>query len=851
MRARFARAPRVLVLAPFFAFAACGDNATMMDPCGSGSVPDSFTISASGVSVSIQSSPYRYTVSDGSGKAVLTSSQQGDGSGWGALGWTTGTTSWRDISAPGYFEFDPAFDPWRDQLKVVAVEKQAGDRLDLTLSSGEAGRCVHVSHQLRDSTLRVEAHADGNAPRAWSSAFSTPDANEAFIGFGERYNKVNQRGNDLYCWPEEGGLSKGEKAPAGPTNPYPNGGTMTYYPVPFLVSSTGYGFWLDSTWRSEFNLASDMTHPSSWRAWQIGPTSAYEIYLPLANDKRPWPYHVVDEFTKATGRPMIPPSWSFGPRRRINRGAMVNNVLEAQAMRDQDLALTVVDDTLHFLPAGNDIGIESDVKAWTASMRALGLRMCGYYNPYLVDDMTAANWSDTMTGLADHYFLADAAGDPSKVFLISGKPLNVYTVDVTSPKASAWFTNMFQRAIDLGYTGWMYDFGEYVQPEDVSSTGMTGEELHDLFPVLYDKVAHDALEAGQIKGDWYFYARSGFTGSSQYTPMVWSGDPDASFSDAEGIPAQVRAGINGGLSGLANWGSDIGGFKCLADGSGAADGEVLTRWIEMGAMCSNMHDDDACSGGSGNPPKATIWSSMDARTAWGTYAKLHTRMLPYFQALAVEANATGAPVIRSMFFEHPERNDFASVDDTYYLGRALLVAPVVKRGAVTRDIDFPTGNFLDWSAGTLVAGGSKITVDAPLSKLPLYLVDGQLLPLLDPSVNTLDPGKHASAIGPDDVPDVIDVVALLSQSAGTATITLPDGSNFTATLTAPFAAPALMAAADEMALASCSSCWLDTPASNHVHRVRLTIPDGDTSAGGLALHSKSNRRVRWDLYLVE
>src|SRR5262249_6155900 len=156
---------------------------------------------------------------------------------------------------------------------------------------------------------------------------------------------------------------------------------------------------------------------------------------------------------------------------------------------------------------------------------------------------TAPNWPDTQKGLTNKWFLADASGKPSTVFLISGKPLNVFTVDVTSADASAFFTAQFQRAFALGYSGWMYDFGEYVQPEVVASTGMTGEELHNLFPVLYDKVAHDALEAGAQKGDWYYFSRSGFTGAWQWSPMVWSGDPDASFSDAEGIPAQVRAGI--------------------------------------------------------------------------------------------------------------------------------------------------------------------------------------------------------------------------------------------------------------------------------------------------------------------
>ena len=81
--------------------------------------------------------------------------------------------------------------------------------------------------------------------------------------------------------------------------------------------------------------------------------------------------------------------------------------------------------------------------------------------------------------------------------------------------------------------------------------------------VLYDKAAHDALE--QLRpGDWYYFSRSGYTGSQQYAPMTWSGDPDASFGEAEGLPAQVRATITLSMSGVAHVGSDIGGFKCHA-----------------------------------------------------------------------------------------------------------------------------------------------------------------------------------------------------------------------------------------------------------------------------------------------
>ncbi|MDB4967189.1 MAG: Alpha-xylosidase [Myxococcales bacterium] len=787
------------------------------------------------MTVVIHTAPYGYSVADAGGRALVSTLGAGSGDGYGAVGYTSGKIFLGNIVDAGYFAFDTALDPWRDDLRVTAAA-QTADRVELTLEPRSGKGCVHVSHQLRGAALRVEARLDegDRAPRAWQAAFGTAD-DEGFLGFGERFDRVDHRGLSLYSWPEEGGLAKSEAIAAGAQNPWPNGQTMTYYPVPFFLSTHGYAFWLDSTWRNQFDLASD--RPDAWRTWHIGPSLAYEIYVPIPGDARPWPLQAIDQFTEATGRPMIPPSWSFGPRRRINRGATVDGVPEMQAMRAAGLAITVADDTTHFSPDGNDLGHETELRDWVASGSALGYKMVAYYNPYYSADATSPLAPEVQKALDQHWMLENGDGKPSDVWLISGKPIDVYTVDVTSDAATAWFTGMFRRAIDLGYAGWMYDFGEYVQADVKTSNGLSGEEFHNQFPVLYQKAAHDALEK-LMPGDWYTFVRSGYTGASQWSPMVWSGDPDASFGDAEGLPAQLRAGITASMSGVAHWGSDISGFKCLTDGFKAADGELVARWIEAGAMSSNMHDEDSCSGGGGQ--KANVWNSPDAQAAWRTYARLHTRMLPYFTALAGVAHATGAPVIRSPWMVHPERRELAAVEDAFYVGPALFAAPVVARAARERAIVMPPGLFLDWRDQALVdggLGGATVTVPAPLDKLPLFLVDGELLPLLDPSIETLMEESLPTVVGPTDVADVYDVVGLISAATGSASFTLADGG----TLTARYGGGGNVA---------CSGCVV-TRLSPRLERVQVEAR-GDLDAGALGVRASSiARRVRWDLYIVD
>ena len=222
----------------------------------------------------------------------------------------------------------------------------------------------------------------------------------------------------------------------------------------------------------------------------------------------------------------------------------------------------------------------------------------------------------------------------------------------------------------------------------------------------------------------------------------------------------LRAGINIGVSGVPNWGGDIGGFHCIADGASAADGELITRWIEQGALTPIMQDQNACVGGDASM-KASIWTSADAQAAWKTYARLHTRLQPYFRALGQLAHETGAPIIRHVFLEHPDRVDLAGEDTAYYLGPALYVAPVITRGAVTKTVDLPAGTYLDWHDQTLVDGGAEVTLDAPLAKLPLLLRAGYLVPLLDPTIDTLSTEDDPDIVSADDVADVYDVVGLL------------------------------------------------------------------------------------------
>ena len=265
-----------------------------------------------------------------------------------------------------------------------------------------------------------------------------------------------------------------------------------------------------------------------------------------------------------------------------------------------------------------------------------------------------------------------------------------------------------------------------------------------------------------------------------------------------------------------------------------------------------MQDQNACVGGDASV-KASIWTSPDAQAAWKTYARLHTRLAPYLEALGQFAHQTGAPIIRHVFLEHPDRVDLAGEDGAYYLGPALYVAPVMARGATDKTVDLPAGTYLDWQAQTLVAGGGQVTLDAPLARLPLLLRAGYLIPLLDPTIDTLAAEDDPNIVSPADVADVYDVVGLLvaGGASGAAVFTLADGGTLDASWTGGFIAPAaLTQAATEDELATCAGCWWRDTLGPTLDRVRISAPAGTVTAGGLTVTSATGRRIRWDLYLV-
>jgi alpha-glucosidase len=209
--------------------------------------------------------------------------------------------------------------------------------------------------------------------------------------------------------------------------------------------------------------------------------------------------------------------------------------------------------------------------------------------------------------------------------------------------------------------------------------------------------------------------RAGYAGVQRYS-AVWTGDNTASWEHLQ-ISIPMLTGLS--ISGVPFVGADVGGFV------GAPDAELYTRWLQAAALTPFLRTHSAWD----TPPREP-WSFGEDYTRINRASiELRYRLLPYLYTLFREAEASGAPPLRPLWFDHPGDSKAAIIDDEYELGDALLVAPVVAPGARKRDVYFPAdADWIDWYEGVRYAGGSTVSIAAPLDRLPLFVRAGAIVP---------------------------------------------------------------------------------------------------------------------------
>ncbi len=382
--------------------------------------------------------------------------------------------------------------------------------------------------------------------------------------------------------------------------------------------------------------------------------------------------------------------------------------------------------------------------------------------------------------LENDYFLKNNSNQPY-LFPYFGDVISrhffVGSIDFSNKNASNWYQQQIQQSFDLGYNGFMLDFGEYTPVDSISSNGKDGHEMHNYFIELYQKTVYDmTINSTSIErllhlsenetnnlslnyqSDFIFHTRSGYTNSARNTQLHWTGDASADWNPYSGLPAHVQACLGVGISGVPYCSSSIGGYVCEFYPDLTV--ELLTRWLQVGTFSGFMHDETE--GSACTQERVQIFTNNQTEYVWRKYAKLRTQLFPYIFTLAHEAHATGLPITRHHLLTYYNDDIAIQQEYQYTFGNDLLVAPIVHQNQFVQDVYLPIGeSWIDLSTdlsyddstdgryriarSEIVYGGQWImNVKADLLTIPLFARAGSIIPLIDPSVFTLNHGQPIS-----------------------------------------------------------------------------------------------------------
>lgn len=533
---------------------------------------------------------------------------------------------------------------------------------------------------------------------------------EHFFGLGEQFGSADARGRRV-----------GMLVQDGITTDRPRGG---YAPVPFFVSSRGYGFYLGGTRPSTFALDTDASQ--TWQVRADTPAPSWYVF------DGPRPADIIARYADLTGHPPMPPPWALGvwktllggqrrvlaDARRLRAAHIPVNVIWTYDAVDERVALGWPYHNFQRIPPGPYPALP----AFTDTLHRLGYKVLGYLSPEFTPTRPSFAYP------AAHGYFVHASGG------------HIFLLDLTNPAALRWWQgNLRHILVDLGFDGWLQDLGDRLPPEARFADGRTAGDLANLYPLLYAKAS--AAVTRTTKPDALFVMRAGVPGIQQYQQAVWAGDQRATWDRGTGFPAVIPAGLSWGIAQAPFWGSDIGGYlEGRPPLSRAAQEELYLRWVEFGALSPIMRDT------LGDKGLDAIYMDSDARTldAFRAYAELHQQLFPYLYAAARTVHLTGLPIMRHLFLAYPSDTRVYRLDDEYLLGPNILVAPVTAPNARGRSVYLPPGVWVEYWTGRLLTGGRAVDVAAPLERIPLFVRGGALLPLSARPGDTLAPATDRS-----------------------------------------------------------------------------------------------------------
>ncbi|HUO57174.1 MAG TPA: TIM-barrel domain-containing protein [bacterium] len=512
--------------------------------------------------------------------------------------------------------------------------------------------------------------------RQFAATFALAN-DEKIYGCGESFTRLNKRGQKVVLWSYDAHGVQHDGM---------------YKPVPFFMSSRGYGMFLHTTAPATF----DFGHSYGETTTLFTGDENLDLFIFLGGPKE-----VLSEYTTLTGRSPVPPLWSFG---LWMSKCTYKSEKEARDVAGKLRGHKIPSDVVHL-----DTGwFEED---WRCDYRFSTSR---FQNPLkMIKDLAKQGFKISLWQLSyfnpkNRLFKEILDGGMAVTDGKGNLPTEDATLDFTNPKTVKWYQRNLAGLLKMGVGAIKVDFGEAAPLKGVFHNGKTGFAEHNLYPLRYNKAAAEVTKA--VTGENIIWARSAWAGSQRY-PLHWGGDAECTYG---GMQCSLRGGLSLGLSGFSFWSHDIGGFV------NAPTMELYRRWAAFGLLTSHSR----CHGM--NPREPWVFGKA-FEDNFRQIVEMKYKLMPYVYAQAVDSSKRGFPMLRTLFFEFPEDPTSWLVEDEYMFGSNLLVAPLMEE-VNERNVYLPPGQWVDYQTHHAYRGGQWYRIKAGAVPCVILVREGSVIP---------------------------------------------------------------------------------------------------------------------------
>jgi len=512
---------------------------------------------------------------------------------------------------------------------------------------------------------------------------------ECVYGLGERFTPFVKNGQVVDIWNEDGGTCS----------------EQAYKNIPFYLTSAGYGILVAHPERVSFEVASEVVSRVQFSV----EGERLEYYIIGGGNAK----EVLRRYTQLTGRPALPPPWSFGLWLTSSFTTDYNEKTVSSfidGMRDRGIPLHVFHFDCFWMREFQWCDFQwdrdqfPDPEGFLRRLKERGLRICVWLNPYIAQK--SALFDEAMS---KGFLLKKANGD---IWQWDRWQAGMGLVDFTNPGAVEWYKDQLRKLVRVGVDCFKADFGERIPTDVEYHNGADPRGMHNYYSYLYNQTVFQVLEEERGQGEALIFARSATVGSQRF-PLHWGGDCSATY---ESMAESLRGGLSLSLSGFGFWSHDISGFE------GTPTPDLYKRWTAFGLLSSHsrLH---------GNESYRVPWLyGEESSEVLRFFVQLKCRLMPYLFAMACEASQEGIPLMRAMMLEFPEDAGCLYLDRQYMLGDSLLVAPIFSEdGSVT--YYRPRGRWTHLLTGEVVEGGGWKTEKHGYLSLPLLVRPNRIIAL--------------------------------------------------------------------------------------------------------------------------